>query len=214
MNRKTIKAKPSYTTDKSSLDNYTIFDMTEIQQETDTRNQRVNEIINQMSAVAIENDGSGLADFTPPPNPAVQQKKPAESNLGVPLQMPPSLDKYSAQMTTPMPTTSSSISSLGQIPYVSPTAAPLGNYREAYTGAPLMGVPTQKPYYSSMGIGGSAITTDNKLMDKINYMIHMLENMETEKTANVTEEFVLYSFTGIFIIFVLDRFLKTGKYVR
>lgn len=87
------------------------------------------------------------------------------------------------------------------------------NYREAYTGAPLMGSPT-KPYYSSMGIGGTAITTDNKLMDKINYMIHMLENMEMEKTANVTEEFVLYSFTGIFIIFVLDRFLKTGKYVR
>jgi hypothetical protein len=28
------------------------------------------------------------------------------------------------------------------------------------------------------------------------------------------EEFVLYSFTGIFIIFVLDSFLKTGKYVR
>ena len=208
MNRKTIKTKPSYTTDKSSLDNYTIFDMTEIQQETDTRNQRVNEIINHMSAVAIENDGSGLADFAPPPNPEVQQKKPAESNLGVPLQMPPSLDKYPVQMTA------SATSSLGQIPYVSPTTSPMGNYREAYTGAPLMGVPTQKPYYSSMGIGGSAITTDNKLLDKINYMIHMLENMEMEKTANVTEEFVLYSFTGIFIIFVLDRFLKTGKYIR
>jgi hypothetical protein len=63
-----------------------------------------------------------------------------------------------------------------------------------------------------MGLGPGS--TDGKLLEKINYMIHMLENMETEKTANITEEFVLYSFTGIFIIFVLDSFLKTGKYVR
>jgi len=69
---------------------------------------------------------------------------------------------------------------------------------------------TAKPYYANMGIGSS----DGKLMEKINYMIHMLENMESEKTANVMEEFVLYSFTGIFIIFILDSFLKTGKYVR
>ena len=47
---------------------------------------------------------------------------------------------------------------------------------------------------------------DGKLMEKINYMIHMLENMESEKTVNVMEEFMLYSFTGIFIIFVLDSF--------
>jgi hypothetical protein len=81
-----------------------------------------------------------------------------------------------------------------------------------------MGSTIPKPYYSGMGVGsgsGSGSGTgDNKLMDKINYMIHMLENMEAEKTANITEEFVLYSFTGIFIIFVLDQFLKTGKYVR
>jgi hypothetical protein len=69
----------------------------------------------------------------------------------------------------------------------------------------------KRPYYASMGIGGGG---DGKLLEKINYMIHMLENMEAEKTANVMEEFVLYSFTGIFIIFVLDSFMKTGKYVR
>jgi len=45
-------------------------------------------------------------------------------------------------------------------------------------------------------------------------MIHMLENMENEKTANVTEEFILYTFLGVFIIFVVDSFSKGGKYVR
>ena len=211
MNRKTIKVKPNPVQESSSLDNYTIFDMTEIQEQTDNRNKRVNEIIQQMSAVTIDNDGAGLADFTPPPNPEIQQRKPAESNLGNPLQIPTS---NPVQMTTPPGFSSSSNSSLGQIPYVNPTTAPVGNYREAYTGAPLMGSTIPKPYYSGMGVGSGSGTGDNKLMDKINYMIHMLENMEAEKTANITEEFVLYSFTGIFIIFVLDQFLKTGKYVR
>lgn len=209
MNRKTIKAKPNTVQESSSLDNYTIFDITEIQQQTDNRNQRVNEIIQQMSAVTIDNDGAGLADFTPPPKPEIQQRKPAESNLGNPLQMPSS---NPVQMTTPPGFSSSSNSSLGQIPYVNPTTSPVGNYREAYTGAPLMVSNTPKPYYA--GTGPVTAIGDNKLLDKINYMIHMLENMEAEKTANITEEFVLYSFTGIFIIFVLDQFLKTGKYVR
>jgi len=51
-------------------------------------------------------------------------------------------------------------------------------------------------------------------MEKINYMIHMLEQMEVEKTANVTEEFILYTFLGVFIIYVVDSFSRTGKYVR
>jgi len=52
------------------------------------------------------------------------------------------------------------------------------------------------------------------LLQKINYMINLLEEQQDEKTGNVTEEVVLYSFLGIFIIFVLDSFSKIGKYVR
>lgn len=52
------------------------------------------------------------------------------------------------------------------------------------------------------------------LLQKINYMINLLEEQQDEKTGNVTEEVVLYSFLGVFIIFVLDSFSKIGKYVR
>ena len=45
-------------------------------------------------------------------------------------------------------------------------------------------------------------------------MIHLLEEQNDEKTANVTEELILYMFLGVFIIFVLDSFAKIGKYVR
>jgi hypothetical protein len=52
------------------------------------------------------------------------------------------------------------------------------------------------------------------LLQKLNYMINLLEEKQDERTNNVTEEVVLYSFLGIFIIFVVDSFARVGKYVR
>jgi hypothetical protein len=45
-------------------------------------------------------------------------------------------------------------------------------------------------------------------------MINLLENQQDERTNNVTEEVVLYSFLGVFIIFVVDSFARVGTYVR
>ena len=42
----------------------------------------------------------------------------------------------------------------------------------------------------------------------------MLENSKDQKSKYVTEELVLYSFLGIFIIYIVDSFAKVGKYVR
>lgn len=52
------------------------------------------------------------------------------------------------------------------------------------------------------------------LLQKLNYMISLLENQQDEKTDNVVEEVILYSFLGIFIIFIADTFVKAGKYTR
>ena len=52
------------------------------------------------------------------------------------------------------------------------------------------------------------------LIEKLNYMINLLEEQQDEKTNSVTEEVVLYSFLGVFIIFVVDSFARAGKYVR
>jgi len=51
-------------------------------------------------------------------------------------------------------------------------------------------------------------------MERINYMVHLLEEQQHEKTANVTEEFLLYTFLGVFVIYVVDTFSRNGKYVR
>lgn len=56
--------------------------------------------------------------------------------------------------------------------------------------------------------------TNQVLADKLNYVINLLEEQQDQKTNNVTEEVVLYSFLGVFIIFVVDSFARVGKYVR
>ena len=42
----------------------------------------------------------------------------------------------------------------------------------------------------------------------------MLEEQQYEKTNNITEEFLLYTFLGVFVIYVLDSFARSGKYIR
>lgn len=82
--------------------------------------------------------------------------------------------------------------------------------------------PSSSPYPSSSSSGsstayaaaGGASGTDAALIDKLNYMIHLLEEQQDQRTDTVAEEVVLYSFLGIFVIFVVDSFAKVGKYVR
>ena len=53
-----------------------------------------------------------------------------------------------------------------------------------------------------------------ELSQKLDYLIHLLEEQREQKTGSVTEEIILYSFLGVFIIFVLDSFARAGKYTR
>jgi hypothetical protein len=71
------------------------------------------------------------------------------------------------------------------------------------------------PYFNQ----GSDDTSPNgvnkdELLTKLNQIIYLLEEQQDEKTGNVTEELILYSFLGIFIIFIVDSFARVGKYVR
>jgi len=77
--------------------------------------------------------------------------------------------------------------------------------------------PVNKPYYSTANYSPPVVqefASQDVLLQKLNYMITLLEDQQDEKTNNVTEEVVLYSFLGIFIIFIADTFVKAGKYVR
>ena len=51
---------------------------------------------------------------------------------------------------------------------------------------------------------------------KLNYLIKLIEEEKDEKTQNITEELILYCFLGVFVIFIVDSFVKVGnkKYTR
>jgi hypothetical protein len=75
---------------------------------------------------------------------------------------------------------------------------------------------TNRSYYSGPKEKNGYVSGPGQdvLLAKLNYMIHLLEEKQDERTNNVTEEVVLYSFLGIFIIFIVDSFSRVGKYVR
>ncbi len=67
------------------------------------------------------------------------------------------------------------------------------------------------PYYDRASNGSPS---QDELIHKLDYMIHLLEEQRELKTGSATEEVILYSFLGVFMIFVLDSFARAGKYTR
>jgi len=79
---------------------------------------------------------------------------------------------------------------------------------------------TVEEYYKNVMPGYKSIKknpeymSQDLLLQKLNYMITLLEEQKDEKTNNVTEEVILYCFLGVFVIFIADTFVKAGKYTR
>jgi hypothetical protein len=70
------------------------------------------------------------------------------------------------------------------------------------------------PYYNQLANSQEVSGQKDMLLEKLNYMIHLLEEQQEEKTGHITEELILYTFLGVFVIFVVDSFARAGKYVR
>ena len=94
--------------------------------------------------------------------------------------------------------------------------APYNNTPGYFENANENGFQTQAYSNMSNSYSGSSNSSSSQeaLMQKLNYMIHLLEEQQDEKTNHVTEEVILYSFLGIFIIYIVDSFARVGKYVR
>jgi hypothetical protein len=168
------------------------------QEDNDSRAKRVQDILNKINSVRTEDDGQGLASFNPPKYPG--NDKPVPSLPSFVNSTNNAQDKVISYTLSPKE------AALGN-------SNPYSSYRDVYTG-------TQMPYYSRMGISAAnsnlsaSTTTDNKLIEKLNYMIHLLEQQQNEPTQHIMEEFILYTFLGIFVIYVVDSFSRAGKYIR
>lgn len=187
------------------------------------RGSRVNELLNKMN-ISLDNDGSKLANFNPPPQPILNQRKPDASGKTATNELTPK-ELLPQNILNPIPI---AMNGMGVQKVDKPNGVnysanesnlgSLSNYNNIYNGniTPLHVPNYATPYYSKMGIStpSSNSSVDDKLLEKLNYMIHLLEEQQNEKTNNITEEFILYTFLGVFIIYIVDSFAKSGKYVR
>jgi len=170
------------------------------------QNERLNQIVDKMTTLSQDNDGQGLANFTPLPNPIINKKTDVENDKNVngkpadvplsyqsnPMQIPPPVLRRNAESTNFI----SNLPNLGNV---------YSSYQRSYE------PPVQRPYVAN---SVQPVINNDKFMEKINYMIHLLEQQHNEKTSNVMEEFILYTFLGVFIIFIVDSFARAGKYTR
>lgn len=174
------------------------------------RNKRVYELINHITSVNGKDAGASLANFKPPPMPLqTQDKKLGEEQSGeITGFIPPVLGQSSKienptnefQQSVPVVLTPNSSNTF------SPYAEEAGSrYFDSYEGFRMKQNASNKQ---------SPLHSETKMSEKLNYMIRLLEDLKVEKTDNVMEEFIMFSMLGVFVIFVLDSFSKSAKYVR
>jgi hypothetical protein len=154
------------------------------------RESTVTKLLNKITASST-NAGNGLEDFKP------LSENLANRSRSEGFESPILKKAATPNASTPVPSDFKTDS--------------MSSYTKSYESGGILG----KPYYTSMGIAKSGGNSDDgALFQKLNYMTHILEDIQMEKTSNVTEELILYSFLGVFVIFIVDSFTRAGKYYR
>tara|TARA_Y100000361_G_scaffold55724_1_gene48574 strand:- start:699 stop:1373 length:675 start_codon:yes stop_codon:yes gene_type:complete len=200
--RKTVKLKPQEHINEYNSESKIPTNIENFKSSSDERSSRVTELLDKITSLDTQDDKMG--DFKPISPPEINVNSDYNTVQNNNIHVPP-LPKFN--------TGSAASNILGDIKYnygANDThTANLSNYSKSYE-PPKSNI--NEPYYAKMGISSS--NGDSQLMEKINYMIHLLEEQQNEKTENITEEFLLYTFLGVFVIFVVDSFARAGKYTR
>lgn len=165
---------------------------------------KVENIMNTLQNLPDEPEDSGLADFKPlpPPTSAGVEQTILRDNMKKPANEE-TTEKYTNYGT------------VGPVSNAANSDAKYDRFMPDYTNftknIPPQDKGQQMPYNHNSYHPSSE---NDALVEKLNYMISLLEQQQDEKTNNVTEELILYSFLGIFVIFLVDSFVRVGKYVR
>ena len=170
----------------------------EMQNLNEERSEKVTKLLNEMEG---PEDNDGMGSFEPIEPPELNIKKEMEK-------VKESKEYVAPQYSYKEGLLAMRNNSLNKESYNADNrkGEVYSNYNQSYEPPKVV-----EPYYAKMGITGS---TNDKLLEKMNYLVHMMEEQHNEKTNNITEEFILYTFLGVFIIFVVDSFNRTQKYVR
>jgi hypothetical protein len=158
-----------------------------------------------------DNTGSDLADFNPPPRAEVSSKAAAPA---------PSPNRYvDDDYEKPTTVIKNNIPENDNIMAAKPRQYPMPlDTQEGFNSLPKTYATDYYkqyvPYFNQVGSHNNDTNNRDQLLEKLNYMIHLLEEQKDEKTGHVMEEIILYSFLGVFIIFIIDSFARAGKYTR
>ena len=164
-------------------------------------------------------DTENLVDFTPPPHAEVNTLKPENDSVNNNTnefvdddnnyEIPSTIKKTHENVNNVEMNNKKDKEYPSPIEYEGFNKQP-NNYSDDYNNQYI-------PYFNKNNhtqLTSNETQNKNMLLDKLNYMIHLLEEQKDEKTGHVMEEVVLYSFLGVFIIFIVDSFARAGKYSR
>ena len=158
----------------------------------DVKNTKVDDFLNSLVDDSSDSENEDLGNLNPLPNPILQTTKeqPRSNFDDVSSEKP----EYNKDMLD---------SAVSKEQFKSMES----NYNNQY-------VSNYVPYSTNAANTQEIHGSKDLLLEKLNYMIELLEEQQEEKTGHVTEELILYCFLGVFMIFVVDSFARVGKYVR
>lgn len=191
--------------------------------------KRVTDMLNNMGNVQETMEGDGLANFNPPPPPIIKDTDTTvTSGFASPFERP-GVGNGKEHIYEPNSnmTKEGFMSGKGGEQFRAPSSDYTSSYNsqlsdamKAFSGnARAPGVYTPSNGIYNGGGSGHGVPTmiggsSDQVLEKLNHLIRLLEDQQHERTEHVTEEFLLYIFLGIFVIYVVDSFSRSGKYIR
>ena len=169
------------------------------------RNRRIQKLLNDnnMNNNLTNNESDDLEDFNPPSHPAIQEpKKIVKENFTFDKIKSELLDNQQEDELQNQQQNDNPVNkeNFQQLP-----SNNLQQYYEKYN-AYLNSENNYNKQYMSV--------SNEELLKKIDNILFLLEEQRETRTNYVTEELILYVFLGIFVIYLVDSFVKVGKYIR
>ena len=170
------------------------------------RNKRIQKLLNDnnMNNTLTNNESDDLEDFNPPSHPAIQEpKKIVKENFtfdNMESELLHNSDQEEESQKQHQNDNPVNKENFQQLP-----ANNLQQYYEKYNAYLNSENNYNKQYISA---------SNEELLKKIDHILFLLEEQRETRTKYVTEELILYVFLGIFVIYLVDSFVKVGKYIR
>jgi hypothetical protein len=159
------------------------------------RNKRIQKLLNDNNLTNNESDT--LDDFNPPSYPEIQEpKKIVTENF--------SFDNMNNDLTNNEEGEQND-NPINRVNFQQLPANNLQQYYEKYNAYLNSENNYNKQYVSA---------SNEELLKKIDNILFLLEEQRETRTNYITEELILYVFLGIFVIYLVDSFVKVGKYIR